>query len=134
VSSRRIERVNDLLRAEISDLIAKEIKDPGLQGMISVTEVESSPDLRHAKVYVSVLGTDEERSSAIRTLARATGFFRKELGQRVTIKRIPELAFILDTSIEHGDKIMRLLRQVQEEDAKRQGEGTEAKNNWSNES
>lgn len=120
MSSRRIERVNDLIRAEISELIAREIKDPRLTGMISVTEVETAPDLRHAKVYVSVMGTDDERSTVINTLKHAAGFFRKELGERLTMRRTPELAFVLDTSIERGDRIMRLLREIQDEGISRQ--------------
>ena len=119
--SRRIERVNDLIRSEISELIVKEIKDPRLRGMISVTEVDTAPDLRHAKVYVSVLGTEEERSTVINTLKHAAGFFRKELGERLTMRRTPELAFVLDTSIERGDRIMRLLREIQEESSNKSG-------------
>ncbi|MBI2955506.1 MAG: 30S ribosome-binding factor RbfA [Chloroflexi bacterium] len=121
--SRRIERVNDLIRAEISELITKEIKDPRLRGMISVTEVDTTPDLRHAKVYVSILGSEEERATGIKTLKHAAGFFRKELGERLTMRRTPELSFLLDTSIEHGDRIMRLLRDIQkEEDSRQSGE------------
>lgn len=122
MTTRRIERVNELIRAEISELIVRQIKDPRLTGMISVTEVQTAPDLRHAKVYVSVMGTEEERSSVIATLKHAAGFFRKELGGRLTMRRTPELAFILDTSIERGARIMRLLREIQEEDAARRQE------------
>lgn len=115
--TRRIERVNDLIRAEISELIAKEIKDPRLGGMISVTQVETAPDLRFAKVYVSVMGSDQERSTAVSTLQRAAGFFRRELRERLTMRRTPELAFELDTSIERGDRIMRLLKQIHQEES-----------------
>ncbi len=114
-ANRRIERINDVVRAEISDLIAKEIKDPRISGMISVTEVETSPDLRHAKVFVSVMGSEEERAIVISTLTRAAGFFRRELGERMTTRRTPELVFILDTSIERGDRIMRLLKEIEVE-------------------
>jgi ribosome-binding factor A len=113
-ASRRIERINELIRAEISDLIVREIKDPRLSGMISVTEVETSPDLGHARVFVSVMGTEEERKTVISTLTRAAGFFRRELGVRIKIRRTPELAFLPDTSIERGSRIMRLLKDIEE--------------------
>lgn len=118
MASRRIERINELLRAEISELITREIKDPRLSGMISVTEVDTSPDLRVAKVYISILGSEEERRIAINALQKAAGFFRKELGGRLTLRRIPELSFRLDLSIERGDRIMRLLHEIEREDAK----------------
>ncbi|MBI4318921.1 MAG: 30S ribosome-binding factor RbfA [Chloroflexi bacterium] len=118
MASRRIERINELLRAEISELITREIKDPRLSGMISVTEVDTSPDLRVAKVYISILGSEEERRIAINALQKAAGFFRKELGARLTLRRIPELSFRLDLSIERGDRIMRLLHEIEREDAK----------------
>jgi ribosome-binding factor A len=113
--NRRIDRVNELLRSEIAELISREIKDPRLAGMISVTEVETTTDLRHAKVFVSVFGTEEERSSSLAALRSATGFVRREVAQRVTFRHMPELEFHLDSSIEQGDKIMRLLRQVADE-------------------
>lgn len=113
--SRRIERINEQLRAEISELISRQMKDPRLHGMISVTEVETASDMRHAKVFVSILGTDQERAESFATLQRATGFFRHELRDRLRIKRTPELELRLDTSIERADHLMRLLRQVEAE-------------------
>lgn len=113
MTSRRIERINDQLRAEISDLISREMKDPRLHGMISVTEVETTPDLRRAKVYISILGTDEERAETLAALQHAAGFFRHELRERLHMKRTPELDLRPDTSMERADRIMRLLRQVQ---------------------
>ncbi len=112
MANRRIDRVNELLRAEISELISREIKDPRLTGLISVTEVETSADLRHAKVFVSVFGREEERQSSLEALRSATGFVRREVAQRVTFRYMPELEFHLDTSLEHGDRIMQLLKQV----------------------
>jgi ribosome-binding factor A len=113
--NRRIDRINDLLRSEIAELISREIKDPRLAGLISVTEVDTTTDLRHAKVFVSVFGTEEERASSLAALRSATGFLRREVAQRVTFRHMPELEFHLDSSLEQGDKIMRLLRQVAHE-------------------
>jgi ribosome-binding factor A len=113
VPSRRIERVNDLLRSELSELIGRTLKDPRVAGLVSLTEVETSADLRHARVYVSVFGSDEERRSTLAALRHAAGFLRHEVAQRVTLRHMPELDFQLDSSIERGDRILQLLRQVQ---------------------
>jgi ribosome-binding factor A len=113
VPSRRIERVNDLLRSELSELIGRTLKDPRVAGLVSLTEVETSADLRHARVYVSVFGSDEERRSTLSALRHAAGFLRHEVAQRVTLRHMPELDFQLDSSIERGDRILQLLRQVQ---------------------
>lgn len=115
MTSHRMERVNEQLRDEISNLIAREMKDPRLRGMVSVTTVETSPDLRRARVFVSVLGTDGERDDSLVALRRAAGFFRHELGERLRMKRTPEIDFRLDVSIERGARIMSLLREVQSE-------------------
>ena len=114
MSSRRIERVNDLLRSELSELIGRTLKDPRVAGLVSLTEVETSADLRHAKVFVSVFGSDEERKSTLEALRHASGFLRHEVAQRVTLRHMPELEFVLDSSLEHGDRILRLLKQVQQ--------------------
>ena len=118
-STRRVERINELLRDELSALIGRELKDPRLAGLISITEVETTSDLRHAKVFVSVFGSDEERQSSLAALRSAAGFLRHEVAQRIVIRHMPELDFRLDSSIERGDRILRLLRQVAEEDATR---------------
>lgn len=117
MTSRRVERVNEQLRAEISELISRNMKDPRLRGMISVTEVETAPDLRRAKVFISVLGTEQERAETLAALQHAAGFFRRELRERLHTRYTPELDLRLDTSIERGDRIMRLMRQVQAESA-----------------
>jgi ribosome-binding factor A len=127
VPSRRIERINELIRAEIAEMIVRNLKDPRLSGTISVTEVETSPDLRHAKVFVSVLGTEEQRRDSLAALQHATGFFRRELGERLTLRRIPELDIRLDESLEQGDRIMRLLKQIEKEDATRDQGSSEEK-------
>ena len=112
--TRRTERINDLLREEISDLLRREVKDPRVGGLVTVTEVDVSPDLRQAKVYVSVLGTDAEKTSTFRALAAASRFLQRELRKRLTIRRVPELSFVADDSIERGARILDLLRHAQE--------------------
>lgn len=112
MGSRRLERINELLKEEISDLIANELKDPRLGGLVSVTEVEATPGLEYARVYVSVLGDPEERRQTLEALQHASGFFRRLLGERLKLRQIPELAFEFDESLERGARIMRLLRET----------------------
>ncbi len=107
--TRRTERINDLLREEISDLISHQVKDPRLGGILSITQVLTSSDLRQAKVFVSVMGSDGKKREVLQGLASASGFLRRELKGRLTIRRIPELIFLRDDSIEHGARILRLI-------------------------
>lgn len=112
MGTRRMERVNELIREEISELIRREVKDPRLNSFISVTEVVTSPDLRHARVFVSIMGTDEEKKQVEKGLAAATGFLRRELGERLTLRYTPELTFQLDDSIERGSRLLKLINEV----------------------
>lgn len=114
-SSRRIERVNELLREEVSYLIRRELKDPRLAGLISVTAVEAVPDLSFARVHVSVMGDEEQKKASLQTLHRAAGFFRRRLTERMHIRRVPDLAFQLDPSIERGARILSILREIEQE-------------------
>jgi ribosome-binding factor A len=107
--TRRTERINDLLREEISQLVLREMKDPRLGGLVTITEVDVSPDLRNAKVMVSVLGTDEESANTMRALRAASHFIVRELRKRLVIRRIPDLVFQRDTSIEEGARVLALL-------------------------
>jgi ribosome-binding factor A len=113
--TRRTERINDLLREEISDLLLRVVKDPRIGGLITITEVDVSPDLRVAKVFVSVMGSDEEKASTFRALDAAANFMQRELRRRLTIRRTPELRFLKDTSLEKGARILELLQQVRED-------------------
>ncbi|CAI8018998.1 Ribosome-binding factor A [Geodia barretti] len=106
---RRIDRINELLRSEISHLIAREIKDPRVAGVISITEVVASNDLRSARVFVSVMGRHSDRQSALDGIRSAASFLRRELRDRVNLKHTPHLTFVLDDSIEEGDRILRLM-------------------------
>jgi ribosome-binding factor A len=112
MGTRRMERVNELIREEISELIRREVKDPRLNSFISVTEVVTSSDLRHAKVFVSIMGTAEEKKQVEKGLAAATGFLRKELGERLSLRYTPELLFQLDDSIERGSRLLQLIKEV----------------------
>ena len=107
--SRRIDRVNELLRAEISNLLSREIKDPRVAGVISITEVVASSDLRSARVYVSVMGPDTDRRAAMDGIRSAASFLRRELRDRVNLKHTPHMTFILDDSIEEGERVLRLI-------------------------
>jgi ribosome-binding factor A len=114
--SRRIERINHLLRQEIADLLTREVKDATLnEAMISITDVDTSPDLRLAKVYFSVYGDEAEIQAAKDHLQRASGFLHHNLKERLDLRYTPHLEFVLDRSLAQGDRIMRLMRSIEEE-------------------
>jgi|SRR5215212_1272044 len=103
----RTQRLDELLREEISGIVARELDDPRI-GFVTITDVEVAPDLRHAKVWVSVIGSDDERRDTVRALARAMPFVRSRLG-KLRLKRIPELHVKLDTTAEQGTRLLRIL-------------------------
>ena len=109
--TRRTERVSDLLRAELSDLILREIKDPRIK-LVSLTGVEVTSDLRRAVVRVSALGDDAQREAAVEALRHARGFLRTELSHRLRTRVTPELIFELDRGAEHSQKISDLLESL----------------------
>ena len=113
-TSRRIERINELIRAEISKLIATKMKAPQLKGLISITEVMTTADLHRAKVFVSILDEEGERQRTFAVLKRAEGFFRKSLAERLNLRYTPEIDLCLDESIERAARIMSLLRELEE--------------------
>jgi len=112
----RIERINSLIRREISELLQHQVKDPRLGTFVAVTEVSTSPDLKYAKVFVSYIGDEEEKQKMLSVLAAASGFFRKELARNLRLRRIPELSFHWDDSIERGDRLSQLIDQVSSQD------------------
>jgi ribosome-binding factor A len=115
-TSRRVSRVGALIQEEVSKMVLHEIKDERVgAGMVSITLVDVSGDLQHAKIYVSVYGTDEAREETMEGLKSATGFVRRELGKRLRLRRTPEIAFIEDRGIERGDRILTLLTQLSQE-------------------
>lgn len=109
---RRRLRVSHLLRSELSLLLQRKVKDPRLVGLISVTEVELTPDLREAKVFVSVLGSQEECDKVMESLQGARGFFQHELGDRLDLRRVPSLTFYPDHSLERGAHILQIMDQL----------------------
>ena len=115
-TSRRVSRVASLIQQEVSQMVQHEIKDDRVAaGMVSVTDVDVSGDLQHAKIFVSIYGTDEARAETMAGLKSATGYIRRELGQRVRLRRTPELVFIEDRGLERGDRMLALLNQLSEE-------------------
>ncbi|HXG40707.1 MAG TPA: 30S ribosome-binding factor RbfA, partial [Candidatus Limnocylindrales bacterium] len=110
--SQRTERIDELLREEIGRIIDREIADPRV-GFATVTDVETSPDLQHARVWVSVIGGEVERKETIAALERAMGYIRRELGTRLRLRRIPELHVRLDESAERGTRVLRILADLE---------------------
>jgi ribosome-binding factor A len=111
--SQRTERVDELLRQEIGAILGRDVSDPRI-GFATVTEVETTPDLRHAKVWVSVIGQRAERDETIAALGRAMPFVRRELFGRLRMKRVPELHVRLDDSAERGTRVLHLLHELEE--------------------
>jgi ribosome-binding factor A len=111
--SQRIDRVDELLRQEIGRILAKDVQDPHV-GFATVTDVETTPDLRHARVWVSVIGDADRRAETLAALERATGYVRHELGTRLRLRRIPSLHVALDDSAERGTRVLRILEELEQ--------------------
>lgn len=111
-------RVGDQIRIELSELIARQVKDPGV-GFVTITEVRVTPDLQIARVYYTSLGDEKARAQTRRALDRATAFLRRQVGQRLQLRRVPELEFRFDETIERADRIERIIQDLQEQDTKR---------------
>lgn len=109
--SRRIERVNSIIREELAELIRRDLKDPRVSGIVSITRVQTTADLSRAKVYVSVLGAEGEAEKTLAALKHASSFFYRELRDRLKLKRTPDLTFLADDSLAHGDRVLRLMRE-----------------------
>jgi ribosome-binding factor A len=115
-TNRRIARVAELIKREVSVMLLQEIKDDRVgAGMISVTEVTVSGDLQHTKIFVSIYGTEAAKAETMAGLAAATGFIRREIGQRLSLRRTPEVIFEEDRSFERGTKVLSLLNQLSRE-------------------
>ncbi len=114
--SRRTDRINEQLREEISMLLTRSIKDPRLNGIISITRVISSGDLRSARVYISVMGNNQTKREALAGIQSAASFLRRELRDRINMKHTPFLTYELDASMEEADQLLRLMNQVKPED------------------
>ncbi len=111
MASYRPVRVGELIQAELAELLLRALKDPRLQ-MVTVSHVEVSPDLRHARVYISRVGSAEEQQSALVGFERATGFVRGRLGKRLKLRYVPKLDFVIDTGIAYGVRISHMLNEL----------------------
>lgn len=109
--SHRSEKVEQFIKEELSEILRREVNDPRI-GFVSVTDVELSVDLRHARVFVSVLGDQDAKTATMAGLESAMGYIRRELGQRLQMRYTPNITFKLDESIERGSRIMKLLGEV----------------------
>ncbi|TMC36551.1 MAG: 30S ribosome-binding factor RbfA [Chloroflexi bacterium] len=114
VNSHRQEKLGELIAVELSDLMRTRLKDPRV-GFASITHVEVSGDFRHAKIFVSVMGSPEDQAATMKGLKHASGYLRHELAERITLRYMPELVFKLDTSIAEGAKVLELIRQNEQE-------------------
>src|ERR1700736_2870822 len=110
----RQEKLGELITVELSDLLRTRVKDPRV-GFASITHVEVSGDYRHAKIFISVIGSVDEQANTMRALKHATGFLPHELASRLTLRYMPEIVFKLDSSIEQGARILDLIREVASE-------------------
>lgn len=108
----RLIRISDEIKKEVAEIIRSEIKDPRISVITSVIKVDTTNDLKHAKIYVSVLGNDKEKNEVLEGLKNAKGFIRREIARRINLRNTPELNFILDTSLEYSDKIARLINEA----------------------
>jgi ribosome-binding factor A len=111
----RIERINHLIRQEISELLRRHVKDPRLGSFIAVTDVVTSPDLKTARIYISHFGSEAEKKETMNAITAAAGFFRKELAKSLRLRRVPEISFHWDDSIERGAYIEELIDRVTSE-------------------
>ncbi len=113
-NSRRVSKVSSLIKREISMMLMQDIKDDRVgAGMVSITDVEVSGDLQHAKVFVSIYGSEEARQETMEGLKASQGFVRRTLGQRVRLRRSPHILFIEDRSLEEGDRMIHMINQLE---------------------
>jgi ribosome-binding factor A len=115
MSFKRTDRISEEVKKELSSVI-RDLKDPRIPMMTSVVKVDVTNDLRYAKAYISVMGTDEEKKDAIKGLTAAAGFVRREIGSRIKLRCVPEFSFVIDTTIEYGAHINQLLNDISNKD------------------
>jgi len=112
--SLRANRVGEQMKKELGEIISKKIKDPRI-GFVTITDVHVTGDLQQATVYISVLGDEEQKADTLKGLAKAKGFIRSEIGQRIRLRKTPEISFEFDESIGYGNRIESLLKQIKED-------------------
>jgi ribosome-binding factor A len=115
-------RIGDQIRLELSELLARQVKDPGV-GFVTIVDVRVTPDLQIARVYYTSLGDEQARAQTRRALDRALPFLRRQVGQRLQLRRVPELEFFYDETIERADRIERIIRDLHAQDEQPPGEG-----------
>lgn len=120
--TRRTERIQELIREELSDLIMRDLRDPRLDGLISLTRVEVSPDLSNARIFVSVMSETTNQQDALKALQAASGYLHKELVHRLELRKVPFLNFRLDTSIAEGAAVLAHIDEARREDEARASE------------
>lgn len=125
MNDKRINRISEEVRRVVSDLLLSEIKDPRISGMPSVNRVNVTKDLKFAKIYISVLGNEEEKANTIKGLESAKGFIRKEIGKRIDLRHIPEPLFYLDETIEHAIHMSKLIDEVNKDIHEREADSDE---------
>ncbi len=108
-------RVGDSIKREVSQMIQRELKDPGI-GFVTITDVEISSDLKRAQIYYSILGDEESKIKTAKALKRACGFVQHEIGKRLRLKHVPEVEFHFDGSVEYGARIEELIRQIHQQE------------------
>lgn len=111
---KRADRLGDLMQREISDILHRKIKDPRI-GFCTIMGVNVSDDLRHAKVRVSIMGTESQQKCTLNGLKSATGFIRREIGSRIALRHTPEIVFAIDKSIDHSFRIAQLIEEGEKE-------------------
>jgi ribosome-binding factor A len=115
-NNRRVERVASLIKREVSQMLLHGIKDDRVgSGMVSITDVDVSRDLQHAKVFVSIYGTEDAKAETMAGLESASGYVRSHLGQHLRLRRTPEVIFVEDRSLERGDRMLDLLNRLSQE-------------------
>jgi ribosome-binding factor A len=120
----RPERVGEQIRQEISRLLGREVHDPRI-GFVTVTRVKVSPDLQQARVYYTLIGDDRARQETARGLEAARPFLRRHIGSRIRLRRVPELTFEFDRSVEHQDRVEKILRDLEDERKAREADHPE---------
>lgn len=112
--SLRANRVGEQMKKELGEIISKKIKDPRI-GFVTITDVHVTGDLQQATVYISVLGDEEQKENTLKGLDKAKGFIRSEIGQRIRLRKTPEISFEFDESIGYGNRIESILKQIKED-------------------
>jgi len=126
MNKKRINRISEEIKKVVSDLLSREIKDPRISPMTSVVKVDVTSDLSYANIYISVLGTEEEKENTIKGLQSAKGFIRREIGNRIDLRFVPEPIFHLDQSIEQSIYISNIIDKLNKEDREKRGDSDES--------